>query len=67
MKQLFKSTSEVPNETTLPKSVAFKSYLRNLTKQIRNAMSCDWTKYSAPCLADARHKNSESIAHPFIY
>jgi hypothetical protein len=24
-------------------------------------------KNSAPCPANARHKNSESIAHPFIY
>jgi hypothetical protein len=47
--------------------VTFKSYLRNLTKQIHNAMSCDWTKNSAPCPVNASHKNSESIAHPFIY
>jgi hypothetical protein len=48
--------------------VTFKSYLRNLTWQIRNAISCDWTKKnSAPCPADVRHKDSESIAQPFIY
>ena len=46
--------------------MTFKSYLRNLTKQIHNAMPFDWTKNSAPCSANARHKNSESIAHPFI-
>ena len=26
----------------------------------------DWTKNSASCPANARHKNSGSIAHPFI-